>query len=400
MTRILISSIGTGQKQEGGYRTAIYEYLGKRKETPFISKALSEFLNIDRLYLIGTKKSIWDSVYSQFGGENREIEDALWEKQETNTTRAEDLEIVNKQIDKFLGSSGSQCFLIKYGINEEELWSNFEIYLEILDKIEQGDEVYIDISHSFRSLALMSFLMAQFGQTIREKDFKIAGIFYGMLDYSRENNGITPIVDLKMFFELIEWMKAVENLTKYGNADYIVELLQGENKKEINLFSNFSLSLRMANLAAIKDNVRRLAQQKQFIENSNNKVVSLLSKEINNFIQRLNKEKMSDFQLELSKWFCEHKHYALGYLALVEAIISKVCEIKNYDLTKRDNREKAKKEMKGVHKELYYKVFKSANEIRKDIAHQIGNRKESLISDARSLKSFLNKTEKIFKELQ
>ena len=397
MAKILISSIGTGIKKEGGYKKAIYEYDGKTKETPFISKALSEFLEIDKLFLIGTNGSIWDSVYSEFGGDE-EIELELYSKIVDKKLSIDDLKIVEKQIDTFLKTDGSKCFLIEYGVNEDELWDNFSIFLGILNNFDDGDEVYLDITHSFRSLALMSFLMAQFGHTIKKKKFKIAGILYGMFEYSWENNGNTPIVDLKIFFELVEWMKAVENFTQYGNADKIIELI--DNKKEQNLFENLSTSLSMSNLAAIKDNVNTISTKIKLILNSNNKVVKLLSDELIEFVNRLNKTKHSDFQLALSEWFCEHKHYALGYLALIEAIVSKVCEVKGYDVTNKDDRDLAKKEISTIDKDLYYKVYKSANEIRNDIAHQIGKRKNSLIQDAIALKSYISKTKKIFSKIQ
>ncbi|GAB6044542.1 hypothetical protein JCM11957_01400 [Caminibacter profundus] len=395
MSKILISSIGTGQKKDGGYRLAKYEYNGKVKETPFISKALCEFLDIDKLYLVGTSGSIWDSVYSEFGGSDEEVELELYEKQEQNVINEKDLEIIEEQINKFLNSKNSKCFLIEYGVNEDELWKNFEIYLRIFDNIEKDDEVYIDISHSFRSLALLSFVMLQFGNTIRKKDFKLKGVFYGMLEYSSQNNGITPVVDLKILFDLIEWMKAIENLTNYGNADKIAMLVN--DKKEKNLFNNLSLSLRMANLAAIKDNVNSLAKKLAIIETSNNKIVKLLLPELYNFINKLNKEKHSDFQLALSEWFCEHKHYALGYLALIEAIVSKVCEVKDYDVLNEEDRNRAKKEISSIDKALFFEVYRIANRIRNDIAHQIGKRKSSLLSDANSLKGFIEKTKRIFK---
>ncbi len=399
MAKVLISSIGAGQKSDGGYRTTKYEMNGEIKETPFISKALSDFLKIDKLFLVGTKASIWESVYTEFGGEEKAME--LYEKQESKTLSLEDLKPVEEVISRALGSSGSRCFLIDYGVDEKELWNNFSIYLQILEYIQSGDEVYIDITHSFRSLALMSFLMVQFGQTIKKKDFRISGIYYGMYEYAGENGSIAPIVDLKIFYDLLEWMKAIENLTNYGNADKIVNLL--ENKNEKNLFNHFTLSLRMANLAAIRSNVESLSRKFNIIDNSSNPIVQLLSPQIKEFITRLDKKSTSEFQLAMAEWFWEHKHYALGYIALVESIVTKVCEKlgykKGYKEMDKDEREKAKKEVSKVDKELYFDIYKSANQIRNDIAHQSGKRKDSLLQDARSLQTYIQKTQKIFQRL-
>ena len=54
----------------------------------------------------------------------------------------------------------------------------------------------------------MSFVMTQFATTISDKKFKIGGVFYGMFEYSQENDGKTPIIDLKLLLEIQEWIKA------------------------------------------------------------------------------------------------------------------------------------------------------------------------------------------------
>lgn len=51
MANILISSLGIGDRKKG-YWEATYEYKGKQKKTKVIAKALTEFLEIDKLYLV------------------------------------------------------------------------------------------------------------------------------------------------------------------------------------------------------------------------------------------------------------------------------------------------------------------------------------------------------------
>ena len=50
MANILISSIGVGNKNNGNYQTAVYEYNGKKIETSFVSKVLVEFCNDPYLF--------------------------------------------------------------------------------------------------------------------------------------------------------------------------------------------------------------------------------------------------------------------------------------------------------------------------------------------------------------
>ena len=396
MARVLISNIGTGDREKG-YRKAKYEYNNEIKETPFIAKALTEFLSVDKLFLVGTKKSVWDSVYEEFGGDEEKALE-IWDEIKSDGISEENLRIVEKQIDSFLGNKGSKCFVINYGINEKELWDNFLIFLNILENLKEGDEVYLDITHSFRSLALMNFIMLEFGNTIKKKNIKVNGIFYGMLEYSWENKGITPIVDLKILFDLLEWIKAIDKFINYGNSEGFEELL--DNQDEKNFFKNFSLALQIGNLAALRNNVKKSNKYLKYLQNSNSPIIKLLTPKIEEFITLLNKEKESDFQLAVAKWFYMHKNYALSYIALVESIVTKVCEIKGYDLRSENDRNRAKKEISQIDNTLYWEIYRPANEVRRDIAHQLGKRSQNVLTDVARLKTFLEKTEEIFKELK
>ena len=401
MAKILISSHGTGIKKEGGYKTAKYKLHDEVIETTFISKALSEMLKIDKLYLVGTKGSIWDSCYSEFGGNNQDIEFALYEKIEQKELKEVDLEIVNQTIDNALGTKGSKCFIIEYGLNDGELWENFNQYIDILEHIQDGDTVYIDISHAFRSLALMSFLMVQFGHIIKNKKFKIGGIYYGMLEVSRENDGITPIVDLKIFYDLMEWIKAVDAFKNYANGEEIADILKDipAYKEEYNIFRNLTDAMRIANMAAVKLNINTIATKLKVIESSENPVISLMSGELKEFIERLNKEKMSDFQLALAEWYCEHKHYALSYMALTEAIVSKSCEYHGFDIDTEDGRNGAKQKIYQMHKELFEKVYNNVKNIRNAVCHQLKKREQTTHSDIVNLPSYIEKTKRYFAQI-
>ncbi len=170
--KILITSLGTGDKTKG-YSKANYKLDDKLYENEeLISKALSRHLKVDKLFVVGTTASIWDSVYRGFGGEDEDTELNLLQKQESKTIDDQDLKIVSSQIDKHLYTSGSGCFLINYGLDEEQIWENFKKYLDIAEKIGNGDELYLDITHSFRSLSLMSFMMVQFIEQIKDKNIK------------------------------------------------------------------------------------------------------------------------------------------------------------------------------------------------------------------------------------
>ena len=396
MAKVLISSLGTGEKKDGSYKKAKYQIGNRTYETSFVADALVRHLSIDKLFLVGTKKSIWDEAYVAFGGKDDEYQLKLYEEKDKGNIDIELLSKFNHIFDNNLKS-----FIINYGLDENELWNNFEKFIEIANNIEDGDELYLDITHSFRSLSLMSFVMTQFASTISDKKFKIAGVFYGMFEYSFENEGITPIVDIKLLLEIQDWIKAIDAIKVYSDFDPLVRLLELDNSIEKNVNKSFiqlNNAIKMANISALEMFIKNASKKVQSISNSSNKIIKLLAPEVLQLINNLDKEKKSDFQYALAKWFYTNKNYALSYLALYEAIISKSCELKDYDVDDYKQRKDAKGSIGNdkYGKYFYTKHQDSLSNIRNSIAHQSNDRENFVTQDIQKLKIFIETFEEYF----
>jgi len=396
MAKILISSLGTGQRADGNYSKAKYEIDKEIYETTFIADALNKHLDFDTIFLVGTRKSIWDEAYMVFGGEDEEYLDGLYERKEEG-------EVDELFLEQFKETTamGLEPIIVKYGLDDDELWDNFTEYLKIAKRIEDGDELYLDITHSFRSLALMSFVMTQFAHTISNKNFKIKGVFYGMFEYKWDNNGITPIVDIKILLEIQEWIKAIDAIKNYSDFNPLIQLLD-ENKieKEVqNTFVNLNNTISLANIASIRQFIKTASKKIRSIENSDNKIVKLLAPEILKLVDDLDKERDSDFQFNLAKWFYTNKNYVLAYIALYEAIITKSCELSKYDISNHDLREDAKRSLGDdkYGKYFYTKYDDSISQIRNAIVHQSEDRKNLVASDIQKLEKFFLLFENYFK---
>ena len=402
MSKILISSLGTGNKEDGEYKKATYKIDDRTYKTPFIADALNKHLDLDKIFLIGTKKSIWDEAYLAFGGKDIDYHDKLYEEKNRGDITKHSL----SKLDKLL-----HPFLIDYGINDDEIWSNFEKFLEIADEIEDGDEVYLDVTHSFRSLSLMSFVMTQFASSISDKKFKICGVYYGMLEYSFENDGITPIVDIKILLEIGEWIKAIDAIKKYSDFDPLVNLLKNDTnieKSVNNTFVNLNNTINIANMSAMKQFIQSAHKKINLIQSTSNPIVKLLAPEILKIVDELNYEKMSDFQFALAKWFHKNKNFALSYMALAEAIVTKTCELKNYDTSTEDGRKEAKRHIDAPW-DKYYSATKRENgksirnegsisDIRNNIAHQLGLN-SNVDNDIKKLSKFIESFESYFHKI-
>ncbi len=400
--KILITSLGVGDKNRG-YSKANYQIGDKvYKDKEFIAQALADYLEIDKMFIIGTQASIWDSLYCNFGGTDEDFQLELMSLQEKKLLDENTLNKISTQIDNHRRKSGSQCFLIDYGVCEQELWSNFSKYLQLAEKVSDGDELYIDITHSFRSLSLMSFMMVQFIEQIRDKNIKVKAIYYGMNEYAKENGGITPIVDLSILYEFSRWSKAIELFKRYGNASMLFELMNDEDieKETKNIFRHFNNNISMGNMGAIKEAVGIISRRVESIKNSSNSIAKFLAPDIESFVARfVNKTVDSDFQLELAMWFCEVKNYALSYMTLMEAIITKICELDALKIKDQKDREKAKKSIPKHSPNLYNDVYSRIRTIRNSIAHDV-DRSNSAINDINNLPKYLETTKKIFSTLK
>ena len=68
MPKVLISSIGIGNREKG-YQKTNYRIGNKvYEQEAFIANVLVHHENIDKLFLIGTRDSIWELVCEKFGG--------------------------------------------------------------------------------------------------------------------------------------------------------------------------------------------------------------------------------------------------------------------------------------------------------------------------------------------
>ena len=392
MAKILISSIGTGNKKDGQYLSATYEIDKKRYKTSFIADALKQHHKFDTIFLVGTKKSIWDEAYLTFGGDDDNASKLYEHLESEDGISKDDLELFN------LLEYNIIPIIIDYGVDETQLWANFKKYLEIAENFEDNDDIYLDITHSFRSLSLMSFVMSQFAKTISDKKFKIKAVYYGMLEYHRENNGITPIVDLKMLFDIQEWISAIDAIKKYSDFEPLVNLLSFEDIEPTvqNAFIQLNNSLKIANLSAFEIFIKNASKKIKSISESSNEIIKLLAPEIIKLVDELNHDKKSHFQYNLAKWFYKNKNYAFSYIALYEAIISKSCELKEYDVQDHDLREDAKQSIGNDKYGQYFytkrgnpKFKDSISNIRNAIAHQNDDRKELVMQDIKRLDEYL-----------
>ncbi len=415
MAKILISPLGVGRgfkgtdgsdKSQREYNKADYKIDDKPyPESRFVASVLYEHFKLDGIIFIGTVKSMWEEVYRFFCEKNHiTMDEDYW----FNLAQQIDKLSFNSSLDSLdlskvrdvLGDR-SQCVLTKYGLNELELWENFDKIINVINSLEYQDELYLDITHSFRSLSLFQFLTITFiNDLLSEKQIKISGVYYGMLDVSKEM-GYTPIVDLKSLFEMTSWIKGAYSLQNHGNGELIAELLKTQGELELaNRIEQLSQAININYVNTIKQRSSDLkaSLNKPTTNSPFNYIRTILEDFVKKFTRSSTNE--SDFQLELAGWYFENKRYATGYITLAEAIITYVCEIEGKDIREKDQRDAMKKFLsrENAHSELA-KIYKKVDKIRNSVAHallELGKRTESYLDAISNAKEYQQATKKIF----
>lgn len=413
MARVLISMLGTGRldrdkKSERVYLPTEYQIDGKKYMSSFIAAVLARHLKVDKIIFVGTAKSMWEEIYREFAVENLN-EDYYLELavkiDHSNHASADiteaNLEPIEQVLDARLGTTGSKCLIIKYGLDEEELWYNFDKFLEISDLLEHGDEVFLDITHSFRSLSLFNYLMLNFTESLAEKQIRVAGLFYGMLDVRNELN-YAPIVDLKGLFALSQWIKAIHNFKNYGNGYLAADLIRENNKELAQKVDTFSDVANLNYLGAIKqqlDSLQKLLQKVELKELGG--PVKYVGGYLRGFLERfVGIKEHSFFQLEIAKWHFENKRYATCYLTMHESIVTRLCEVRGIDWQNFNNRKDMKDHLReynpksGVTMVALKKKYQAITKIRNKIAHSLTE------SDMATFRNDINNISKYYNELK
>lgn len=183
------------------YHESIYSYEGKEVKTNFIQEAIAEIkmkeLKSDDKIIIfltkGARKQNWENG----------LKDILISKYDKR-------QIIDMDIPE--------------GKTEEELWTIFEI---IYDSLENDDKVIFDITNGFRSIPMHAMAVLNYAKVL--KNISIEGIYYGA--FLKERSEYTPIFNLKVYFEIMEWSSAAESFIKYGNSKHIYDLYNKKSKE-------------------------------------------------------------------------------------------------------------------------------------------------------------------------
>lgn len=99
------------------------------------------------------------------------------------------------------------------GSDEKEIWKIFDT---IFAQIEEGDELYFDLTHGFRYLPMLVLVLGNYARFLRNAVVKC--VSYGNFEMMNRETNVAPIIDLLPLISLQEWTYAAGQFLETGNV--------------------------------------------------------------------------------------------------------------------------------------------------------------------------------------
>jgi len=321
MASIYLSFLGLGQFNKEDktfqYTPTVYELNGKESgKTEFVQVAELELIgsyHFDKVLIISTDKSC-----------ETHFENLLQKLIDIGVQREK---IINLDIDD--------------AMSPESQWKWFE---KILNQINTGDQLTIDLTHGFRASSIILSAAINFLQ--KAKDIELKAVYYGAFE---KNRALAPIVDMKEFYIINEWAEGVSRLIEDADArklghvaetspvNFVPEL---NDKRIVKAFEDLTNCVRNVdvNNVTLKANVA-IELVKEKLKNATGTGKILLETVLDKFVVLTTQEPVSGLydrsyfrlQYEISKMLHEHKLFMQAYTVMRELIASiGMIQVENY----------------------------------------------------------------------
>ena len=201
--KISLSFLGTG-----AYRNTDYffpgEHAAETYATPLIQVAVQQYLE----------------QHEGFGPTDRHVlllSDAARKRNYLAATKPHDgpaeHEGLKAELLKANNAAVTKTVAVPTGHDRDSVIETFD---RMAQEVGAGDEVFIDVTHGFRSLPMLALVLGNFLRVA--KGAHVRAIYYGAFEDRGEHGGRTPVYDLAYLLELQEWTTAAYGYVEYGFA--------------------------------------------------------------------------------------------------------------------------------------------------------------------------------------
>lgn len=239
------------------------------------------------------------------------------------------------------------------GRNEAEIW---DIFARVYAVLEEGDELYFDITHGFRYLPMLVLVLGNYARFL--KGVVVRAVGYGNFEMKDEKTGIVPLVDLMPLIELQDWTYAAGQFLESGEVKALLEASKKEwnprlrasqgrdgQAKELRHFSelleevvNQLRTVRGKSLIEAKE-LKALKQSIVQMEQTDVPAFNPIYERIRTSFDDFVEEGGSRNGWAAAKWCYEHGLYQQAATFLQESLITRVCEQQGWDTNNQDKRD-------------------------------------------------------------
>lgn len=222
MSHTLVTFLGRTQRTDaGGYRKATYRFPdGFERRSAYLGLTLTEYLEPGRVVILGTPGSMWsvlvENLVPRDDEEGARIE--LMEAEEKEAVSPELLERIEPLMRRAIGRD-VRPRLIPFGRDADEQYS----ILDAIEDVLQAGRVSFDLTHGFRHLGMVGFMSAFMLERVRK--LRVEGLWYGALDMSDRETGITPVLKLGGLMHVRRWVDALDRFDANGDYGVFAPLL-------------------------------------------------------------------------------------------------------------------------------------------------------------------------------
>ena len=204
---------------ETGYQRITYRFPdGRTENTAFFGLALSGYLDVEAIVILGTRGSQWGVLVENLAteGDEEELRLTLLDAESRDGVEQELLDELKPLMSRAVGCRVIPR-LIQFGEDAEE---QYDILAEIAKAVPKGS-VSIDLTHGFRHLGMIGFLSAVVLEHVR--NLTVRDLWYGAFDMKRD--GVAPVLKLDGLVRVRRWVEALDRFDATGDYGVFTPLL-------------------------------------------------------------------------------------------------------------------------------------------------------------------------------
>ncbi|MDQ7074727.1 MAG: TIGR02221 family CRISPR-associated protein [Gammaproteobacteria bacterium] len=380
---VLITLLGRSKEKAQSYRSAQYKFDDESlsEDVTFFGWALQRKIQPERLVLLGTEGSMWDSLFEldlDFGSELEEERLALQEACEQKKVTQQQLDALQQPLAQKLGVRELRLQLIPYCRTEKQQVR----LLQIIDKqVQKGDELHLDVTHGFRHLPMLGLLAGLYLSRVR--GVSVEKIYYAALDMKESVDAPAPVLNLAGLLKIADWVSALERYDHDGDYGQFAALL-GEGNEQLKQAAFFE---RTTNPVKAREALSGWQSQKGRMEQCS-AIAKLFLPELEKRVAWHKGKNRADWEQSLAYEYLEKEDFVRATMYGLEGAISlALSRVQGKDLNDYLSREEQRKTLMES-----LNGFKKLNRVRNALAHGVKSDDKDIrkmIADALTLKGTL-----------